>query len=91
MVLSIINSVSVAFLVCHDCHRLGTANGVPRAVDGLQGRGWLLEPCASATSSPDGLARSDASRFSLCRASFDASSRASWALRQGVGDHRWVV
>ena len=71
--------------------RLGADKCAARAVDGPQGRDWLVEPCASATSSPDGLVRSGASRRSLNRASVDAATPASRALRPAVGDHGLVV
>ena len=73
--------------------RLGADKCAARAVDGPQGRDWLVQPCASATSSPDGLVRSGsgASRCSLNRASVDAATPASRALRPGVGDHGLVV
>ena len=69
----------------------GLANAHARAVDGPQGRDWLVQPCASATSSPGGLIRSGANRCSLNRASVDAAIPASRALRQGVGDHGLAV
>ena len=57
--------------------RLGAENGVPAplTIDGPQGRDWLVQPCASATSSPGGLVRLSASRCSSNRASVDSSSR----------------
>ena len=54
--------------------RLGADKCAARAVDGPQGRDWLVQPCASATSSPDGPVRSGASRCSLNPASVDASN-----------------
>ena len=71
--------------------RLGADKCAARAVDGPQGRDWLVQLCASVTSSPDGLVRSGASRCSLNRASVDAATPANQALRPGVGDHGLVV